>query len=99
MNKNDILTIAILVVLAAVLLPIMLKAIGAVVGLAFGFLIAVGVILLVGFILVLVFSGVGLLVPGILGLVGIILLAVALPILAPLFFVVLLVVILVKLIS
>jgi len=62
-------------------------------------MVALGVVLLVGFILVLVFSGVGLLVPGILGLVGIILLAVALPILAPLFFVILLVVILIKLIA
>ncbi len=97
--KKDILTIAVLVILAALLLPVILKVVGAVVGLAFGAVVAIGALLFAGFIVVLVFSGVGLLIPVILGVVGVVLLAVALPVLAPLFFVVLLIVILVKLVS
>lgn len=52
-----------------------------------------------GFILTVVFSGVGLLVAGIIGLVGVILLAVALPFLAPLFIVIIPVVLLLKLVT
>ena len=78
--------------------PVLLGVVGAIAGLAFGIVVALGALLFVGFILTVVFSGTGILVGAILGLVGIILLAVALPVLAPLFLVLLPIVILVKLV-
>lgn len=95
MRALIVLTICILLAaLAMSYLPGMLGALG---GLSLAALISVGVLLVVGFVLLLVFSGVGLLVAGIVGLVGVILLAVALPLLAPLLIVVVPLVILFKL--
>ena len=72
------------VVLVAIGLSFMLSGTTLALGGAFfGGLITIGVLALVGFVLLLVFSGIGLLVVGILGLVGVILLAIALPFLAP----------------
>ena len=66
-------------------------------GITVGILATIGALLLVGFIHIIVFSGVGLLIAGIIGLVGVILLAAALPFLAPLFIVIVPVVLLIKL--
>lgn len=73
--------------------------IGAFGGITVGILSTIGALLLVGFILTVVFSGVGLLVAGTIGLVGVILLAIALPFLAPLFIVIIPVVLLLKLVK
>jgi hypothetical protein len=97
--KGQVILIAILVVLAALCMPMLLGIFGAVAGIVFGILVALGALFLVGFILTLVFSGVGILAGGVLGLVGVILLAVAFPILAPLFLVLLPIIILIKLVS
>lgn len=97
--KTNIVVIALLVLLAALAFPFLLHLVGALVGLAFGIAVALGVLLLVGFVLVAVFSGAGILTAGILGLVGVILLALALPVLAPLFLVLLPVILILWLIS
>jgi hypothetical protein len=97
--KGQVILIAILVVLAALCMPMLLGIFGAVAGIVFGVLVALGALFLVGFILTLVFSGVGILAGGVLGLVGVILLAVAFPILAPVFLVLLPIIILIKLVS
>ena len=60
---------------------------------------SIGAFLLVGFILFVVFSWVGILLAGIIGLVGVILLSVALPFLAPVFIVIIPIVILMKLVK
>lgn len=77
----------------------LLGVVGAIAGLAFGIVVALGALLFVGFILTVVFPGTGILVGAILGLVGVILLAVALPVLAPLFLVLLPIVMLIKLVK
>lgn len=95
--KNNILLIAVLILLAALFLPFLIKVVGALVGLAFGVVTALGVLMLAGFILIVAFSGAGILSGAVLGLVGVILLALALPFLAPLFIVLLPVILLVRL--
>lgn len=85
----SIIVIVLFLLLAALIFPFLLHMIGAAVGLAFGAVITIGVLLLVGFVLVAALSGAGILCGGILGLVGLILLALALPVLAPLFIVLL----------
>ena len=97
--KKNILIIALLIIIAALLLPFIFKAVGALVGLAFGFAVVFGVLFFAGFILLIVFSGAGVLAAGVIGLVGVILLALALPILAPLFIVLLPIIILIWLIT
>jgi hypothetical protein len=89
MKNSQILLIALLVFFAALLLPFLLHVVGAIVGITFGIVITLGIVLFIGFILVIAFSGAGILVGGILGVVGVVLLALALPILAPLFIVLL----------
>ena len=89
MKNLQILLIAFLVIAAALFLPFLMKMVGAIVGMTLGIVITLGVLLFVGFVLIVAFSGAGILVGGILGLVGVILLALALPILAPLFIVLL----------
>ena len=97
--KKDALILVVLVILAALCLPFIMKVIGTIVGIGFGLIVGVGALLFVVCILALVFSGVGLLVGGVLGLVGVILLALAFPILAPLFIVLLPIIIIIKLIT
>ena len=97
--KTNIILISILVILAALLYPFILAALGEIAGVFFGGMVALGAILFVGFILTVVFLGTGLPVGAIFGLVGLIMLAVAFPILAPLFIVLLPIVILIKLVT
>ncbi len=79
--------------------PVILKAGGAILGAGIGIVAALGAAAFVAFVLLMVFGGAGILVIGAVGLVAIILLAVALPFLAPLFIIALPVFILVKIFS
>jgi hypothetical protein len=97
--KTQVILIAILVLLTALMMPFLLGIVGAIAGLAFAFMIAIGALLLVGFIVAVVLSGPALIVGAILGIVGVVLLALALPLLAPLFLVLLPIILLIKLIS
>lgn len=98
MRKN-IIILCLLIILVALFFPVIIDLIGALTGILLAFAITVGTLLFTGFILLVVFSGVGLLLAGVVGLVGLTLLAVALPFLAPLFIVLLPVIILLKLIA
>ena len=70
---------------------------GVAAGATLGILGGLGGILLAAFIIMVVFFGVGILIAAILGLVGVILLAVALPFLSPFLIVIIPIVILLKL--
>jgi hypothetical protein len=97
--KKNVLILILLVIIAALFLPKLLGIIGALTGLTIGLFAGIGGLLLTIFVLIAAFSGTGLLVFGILGLVGVILLAIALPLLAPFLFVIIPVIIIIKLLS
>jgi hypothetical protein len=97
---TSILGLCIIILLVALGISLFVPGlIGTFSGIVVSVLAAAGALFLAGFIIVVVFSGVGLLVAGIIGLVGVILLALALPILAPLFIVIVPIVILLKLLK
>jgi hypothetical protein len=95
--KISLLTLCVLIVLAALFMPFILKLACVLGGVAIGILAALGAVLFVVFILLLVLSGTGLLAAGVLGLVAVLLLAIVLPVLAPLLIVIIPVAILIKL--
>jgi hypothetical protein len=96
--KTSIVGIALLFLLAALIFPFLLHVAGAIAGLAFGIAVTLGVLVFAGFVIVAVLSGAGILVGGILGIVGVALLFLGLPIFAPLFIVLLPVILLVWLV-
>ena len=96
--KSSIFFLCVLVILAALVLPKLLAVVGVIGGLFLGLIVALGIILLVVFILGLTVSGIGLLAAGVLGLIGVVLLAIVLPFLAPLFLVLIPIGIIIKLI-
>jgi hypothetical protein len=96
--RNSVLVLCVFIVLAALLMPKILAIVGILGGAILGLVAALGVILVVVFIVALVLSSVGLLTAGVLGLIGVILLAIILPFLAPLLIVIIPVAILIKLI-
>lgn len=96
--KGSIFFLCVLVILAALVLPKILAVVGVIGGLFLGLIVALGILLLVVFILGLTLSTVGLLTAGVLGLIGVILLAIVLPFLAPLLLVLIPIGIIIKLI-
>jgi len=96
--KMSILILCGLLVLAAIFLPMILATVGIIGGVLLFVFAGLGGLLLVGFIIALVVAGARLLFLGVLGLIGVILLAIALPILAPLLLIIIPVAILIKLV-
>ena len=97
--KTAILVLCGLLIVAAICLPMILAAVGVIGGILLFLFGGLGLLLFIGFIFAVIAAGARLLVFGIFGLIGVILLAIALPILAPLFIVLIPVIILIKLVS
>ena len=96
--RNGLILLGFLILAVAVGMPLLHGVLGLLGGLIIAPLAVIGSLLLAGFILFLVFSGVGVIGLAVLGLVGGILLVVLLPLLLPVLIFVLPVVLLVKLV-
>ncbi|MBN1779611.1 hypothetical protein JW948_00660 [bacterium] len=97
--KNGLLVLCLIIVAAAIGMPLLEGLIGAVVGIAIAPVAAIGGLLLAGFIVLIVFSSLGVVGLAVMGVVGAVLLAVAVPLLFPLFIVIIPVALLLKLAS
>jgi hypothetical protein len=95
--RNGLVFLCLVILAVAVGMPLLHGIIGLIGGILIAPLAVAGALLLVGFILFLVFSGVGVLGLGVLALAGVVLLAVLLPLLLPLLLIILPVALLIKL--
>ena len=97
--RNGLLVLCLIILAVAVGMPLLHELIGAVGGVIIAPLAVAGSLLLAGFIVMLVFTGVGVIGLAVLGLVGVILLTLAIPLFFPLFIVIIPIALLLKLLS
>jgi hypothetical protein len=95
--RNGLILLCLLIIAFAAGAPLLHGILGLLGGLIIAPIAVIGALLLVGFILLLVFSGVGIIGAGVLGLVGLILFVVLIPLLLPVLILALPIVLLVKL--
>jgi hypothetical protein len=97
--RNGLIILCLIILAVAVGVPLLHELIGVVGGLVIAPLAVAGSLLLAGFIILLVFTGVGIIGLGVLGLMGVILLAPVIPLLFPLLIVIIPVALLLKLLT